>query len=80
MRRIVSPYFHLQRSPNSGPYVRDHVQMHHGMTLNRSTLGQALRDDNFRWLCSSLVGANGCSPEKGPGWNLCLLREKRDRP
>ena len=38
---------------------------------------QALRDDNFRRLCSSLVGANGCSPEGGLGWNLCLLRELR---
>ena len=28
---------------------------------------------------AGLVGANGRSPEKGPGWNLCLLREKRDR-
>ena len=34
--------------------------------------GQALRNDNFRWLCSSLVGANGCSPEKGLGWNICI--------
>ena len=38
--------------------------------------GQALRDDNFRWLFSSLVGANGRSPEKGSCWNLCLLHEK----
>ncbi len=37
-----------------------------------------LRDDNVRRLCNSLVGANGRSPEKGPGWNLCLLREKWD--
>ncbi|MDD5684058.1 MAG: hypothetical protein PHO82_12085 [Mesotoga sp.] len=27
---------------------------------------------------AGLVGANGRSPEKGPGWNLCLLREKWD--
>ncbi|RLL81751.1 hypothetical protein Y697_13585 [Mesotoga sp. BH458_6_3_2_1] len=27
---------------------------------------------------AGLVGANGRSPEKGPGRNLCLLREKWD--
>jgi hypothetical protein len=27
---------------------------------------------------AGLVGANGGSPEKGPGWNFCLLREKWD--
>ena len=26
---------------------------------------------------AGLVGANGRSPEKGPGWSLCLLREKK---
>jgi len=43
-----------------------------------SPLFEMLRDDNVRRLCNSFVGANGRSPEKGPGWNLCLLREKWD--
>ncbi len=42
-----------------------------------SPLFEMLRDDNVRRLCDSFVGANGRSPEKD-GWNLCLLREKRD--
>ena len=42
-----------------------------------SPLFEMLRDDNSRRLCESFVGANGCSPDKGPGWNLCLYREKR---
>ncbi len=41
-------------------------------------LFEMLRDYNVRRLCDSFVGANGCSPERGLGWNLCLLREKRD--
>jgi hypothetical protein len=31
-------------------------------SLNRTFSGQALRDDNVRRLCDSIVGANGCSP------------------
>ena len=33
-----------------------------------SPLFEILRDDNVRRLCDSFVGANGRSPEKGPGW------------
>jgi hypothetical protein len=43
-----------------------------------SPLFEMLRDDNVRRLCDSVVGANGCSPEIGLGWNLCLYREKKD--
>jgi len=45
-------------------------------SLNRPFSGQALRDDNLRLLCRSLVGANGRSPEKGPGWNLMPITRK----
>ena len=44
--------------------------------LGERSRAESSRDDNFRRLCSSLVGANGRSPEGGLGWNLCLLREK----
>jgi len=43
--------------------------------LGERSRAESSRDDNFRRLCSSLVGANGRSPEGGLGWNLCLLRE-----
>ena len=64
----------LQMSPAGGETDRDRRQE------PVSHLFEMLRDDNVRRLCDSFVGANGCSPEKGPDWNLCLLREKCDRP
>ena len=70
-RRQRFSVLRLERRARSTVYEeRDPVQ---------SPSGQALRDDNLRWLCSSLVGANGRSPEGGLGWNLCLLREKWDK-